>query len=89
MADFQGKSSPRSQKSKNGAIIDSAEFTLFLLIRIQFIRNEISAGKNFKKLESWILGNLRNFSFRKQKNTKIFLIFGMKITKYDPKLRNF
>ena len=58
-------------------------------IRNQFIRNEISGGKNFKKLESWILGNLRNFSFRKQKNTKIFLIFGMKITKYEPKLRNF
>ena len=39
------------------------EVTLFFFIRNQFIRNEISGGKNFKKLESWDKGNLRNFVY--------------------------
>ena len=38
------------------------QYTLFF-IRNQFIRNEISGGKNFKKLESWDKGNLRNFVY--------------------------
>ena len=71
------------------AIMNRENVIQSFFIRNQFIRNEISGGKNFKKLESWILGNLRNFSFGKQKNTNIFLISGMKITNYDPKLRNF
>ena len=37
--------------------------TLILFIRNQFIRNEISGGRNFKKLESWDKGNLRNFVY--------------------------
>ena len=43
--------------------------TLFF-IRNQFIRNEISGGKNFKKLESWILGNLRNFPIENKRIRK-------------------
>ena len=32
-------------------------------IRNQFIRNKISGGKRFKKLESWDKGNLRNLVY--------------------------
>ena len=32
-------------------------------IRNQFIRNEFSGGKKFKKLENWDKGNLRNFVY--------------------------
>ena len=39
-------------------------------IRNQFIKNEISGGKNFKKLESWILGNLRNFPIENKRIRK-------------------
>ena len=35
----------------------------FLFIRNQFIRNEFSGGKKFKKLENWDKGNLRNFVY--------------------------
>ena len=37
--------------------------TLFFFIRNQFIRNEFSGGKKFKKLENWDKGNLRNFVY--------------------------
>ena len=61
----------------------------FFLLETGYKKPRAQMEKKIEELQNWTSGKLRNFSYRKTKNMQSFFIYGMDITRYDPKLRNY